>query len=369
MRKTYKFKLCKSKKNKYLNKQINVAGIIYNHCIALHKSYYRIFHKRPSVYTLQKHLAKLKKQPRYVFWNILPAHAIQNIPVRIERAYKLFFENLKKHKRCSPPKFKKIIKYKSFTYNMPGRNMIDGNKVKLAGRRSYKFFKSREIEGTIKEVTVKRDYLGDIYIFLSCEVKAPKVEVRTGKSAGFDFGLKTFLVGKDKNEDVISPLFFRQNANAIKAANKKLSRKQKGSRSRWKAKCELARLHRRITNLRNEFHWKTAEALCREYSTICLEDLNLKGMQKRYGRKISDLGFGDFIKILEYVASKNGTRIVKIGRFYPSSQLCHDCGYQNKAVKDTTIREWTCPSCGKHHDRDRNAAKNILSEGLRILSA
>ena len=141
------------------------------------------------------------------------------------------------------------------------------------------------------------------------------------------------------------------------------------SNNRRKARLALARLHRKATNQRNAFHWQLARNLCLKYAVICLEDLNMKWMQKGHGKKVGDYGFAEFLNILEYVAPQFSTRVVRVDRFYPSSQLCHDCGYKNEEVKDVSVYQWDCPQCGKHHNRDRNAAKNILSEGQRLLSA
>ena len=140
------------------------------------------------------------------------------------------------------------------------------------------------------------------------------------------------------------------------------------SHNREKARLELARLHRRVANQRRAFHWELARTLCKKYSIICLEDLNMKWMQMGHGKKVADYGFAELVSLLEYVSPKFGTTIVHIGKFFPSSQLCNACGFQNKEIKDVRIRAWDCPKCGTHHDRDRNAAKNIHEEGLRILS-
>ena len=118
--------------------------------------------------------------------------------------------------------------------------------------------------------------------------------------------------------------------------------------------------------MRRDFHWKTAQYLVGKYTLISIENLNLKAMQKRFGRKISDLGFADFVNKLKYEAQKTGSIVIEVGKFFPSSQLCSNCGYQNKELKDLRIRQWTCPKCGKHHDRDLNAAINIKKEGERI---
>ena len=365
--KTYAFKLYKSKRNRKLNKEINAAGIIYNHCIALHKRYYRLFRKSLSDNKLKKHLTKIRKLGRFSFLKEIGSQAVQDIAERIGRAYKLFFRNLKHNIRTAPPSFKKVRKYKSYTLKQAGWKLLGGNAIRI-GKQKYRYFKSREIEGRIKTVTVKRDALGDIYLYFVCETAGNEVLARTGKSVGFDFGLKKFLTGSD-GADIESPLFFKQNRNAIAKANKNLSRKQKGSNNRKKAGMALARVHKRTANQRSAFHWQLAGPLVGEYALICLEDLNLKVMQRRFGRKISDLGFADFVSKLKYMAGKTGSAVVEIDRYYPSSQMCSACGFQNKDIRNLKIRKWQCPHCGTDHDRDRNAAINILEEGEKIFFA
>ena len=145
-----------------------------------------------------------------------------------------------------------------------------------------------------------------------------------------------------------------------------MSRKKSQSHHE-RARLELARAYKKIYNQRRDFHYKTALELCREYGVICLETLNLKGMQKLWGRKISDLGFYSFVRILKYEAFKNGITIIEIPKYYPSSQICSECDYKNSDVKDLRVRSWRCPSCGAEHDRDINAAKNILRVGASTL--
>jgi len=362
--KTYCFKLYSSKKNRNLKNKINIAGIIYNHCIALYRRYYRLFHKSLNKFALQKHLTKLKRQEKFSYWNQIPSHAIQDITERVSRAYKLFFENLKRSVKTAPPRFQKVKKYKSFSYNMVGKNIIIANEIKIAGDY-YKFFKSREVKGNIKLLTIKRDSLGDLYVYVVSDESPAVVGTRSGKIVGFDFGLKTFLTSSDGNY-IESPLFFKESSGIIKKFSKKLSRKKSKSH-RERSRLELARAHKKIYNQRRDFHYKTALNLCREYAVICLETLNLKGMQKLWGRKISDLGFYSFVQILKYEAFKNGVKIIEIPKYYPSSQTCSECGYKNSEIKDLKIRTWKCPNCGIIHDRDINAAKNILRVGASTL--
>ena len=361
--KTFCFKLYKSERNNKLHKQINAAGLIYNHCIALHKRYYKVFHRTLNTNRLKVHLTKLKNISKFSYLLEIGSQAVQDVAERIGRAYNLFFRNLKRKIRCSPPGFKKVKRYKSFTLKQSGWKLDESTYTLTVNGQSYRYFQSRRISGKIKTVTIKRDSLGDIYVYLVTDAEVFEVITRTGKKVGYDFGLKKFLTASD-GADVESPLFFAQNSKLIKQANRKLSRKVKGSNNRWRAKLDLARKYKKSKNQRHDFHFKSARRLCIKYDTICIEDLNVKAMQKLYGRKIGDLAFSEFINILKYEASKFGTEIIEVNRYFASSQICHCCGEKNAEVKDLSIREWRCPKCGKKHDRDRNAAINILNEGL-----
>lgn len=275
---TYGFKLYRAGRNKKLHRQIDVACNIYNHCIALHRRYYRMFGKSLNVYALQKHLAKLKRTKRFSHWNKLGSQAIQNVTERIDRAYKLFFGNLKRHVRTTPPSFKSRRKYKSFTLKQKaGWKLLPGN-VLLLGKQKHKYHRSRDIEGIVKTVTIKRDSLGDLYVYFVCDCGNEAVNrTLTGQSAGFDFGLKMFLTASDGN-NVVSPLFFKQNADAVKRTNKKLSHKKLGSNNRRQARKDLARLHLHVANQRKDWQFKLARRLCETYDTICIvEDPHFGG--------------------------------------------------------------------------------------------
>jgi putative transposase len=372
--KTYSFKLYRSKRNKKLHRSIDIAGQIYNHLIALHKRYYRLYGKRLNVNKLMKHITKLKKRKRFAYWNRLGSQAIQDIAQRIDKAYKLFFKNRKRGIKTAPPSFKKVKKYKSFTLKQAGYWLLEGNKIVIMSN-TYKYSKSRDVEGKIKTLTVKRDPLGDIYIYLTCETEEAAVEPRSGKSVGLDFGLKKFLTASD-GKIIESPMFFKQGMKEIRKLNRILSRKEKGFNNYKKALLDLVRAYKKIANRRRDYHFKLAKKLAEEYALICIEDLNIKAMQRLWGRKVSDLGHSQFVNILKYQCSKTGTIVVEIPRFYPSSKTCSGCGYVLEDLP-LSVREWTCPACGVKHDRDLNAARNILrvgasnpwGEGVRPASA
>ena len=361
--KSYCFKLYRSKRNLKLHKQINLAGRIYNHCIALHRRYYKLFKKYIHKNILSKHITKLKKIEKFSYMKEIGSQAVQNVIERIDKAYQLFFRNIKQKLPCSSPKFKKIRNYKSFTLKQTGWKLDEDNYTLKINGQNYRFFQSRRISGKIKTVTIKRDSLDDIYIYVVTDAKDFKIETRTGKRVGFDFGLKNFLTASN-GKIISSPLFFEKNSKLLAKACKNLTHKKKGSNNRQKAKLALARLYKKIFNQRHDFHFKLARQLCLEYEEICIEDLNIKSMQKLHGRKISDLAFHSFVNILKYEATKFGITIIEVNRFFASSQICSNCGEKNSVIKDLKIRKWLCPKCGTFHDRDINAAINILNEGL-----
>jgi putative transposase len=362
---TYKFKLYRSKKNSRLHQQIDVAGLIYNHCIALHRRYYRLTGKHLNQYALMRHITKLKKLPRYAHWNLVGSQAIQDIVQRIEKAYKLFFGNRKHKIRTSPPSFKKVKKYSSFTLKQVGWKLLDGNKVYIQGR-VYKYSKSRDLPADIKTVTVKRDTLGNLWLHFVVEEEINQNhQAMTGNSAGFDFGLKTFLTTSD-GQEIASPLYYRQAMAELQAAQQNLARKVKFSGGWRKAKMVVARIYRRVVNRRRDWFFKLAHELTDRYDLLFFEDLSMKEMQALWGRKVSDLARSEFMRILRHVASIKGKIVHLIDRFYPSSKTCADCGYVYHELK-LSERRWVCVGCGVTHDRDHNAAINIQRVGASSL--
>jgi putative transposase len=355
--KTLKFKLYQSKRNKHLKRSINAAGVIYNHCIALHKRYYRMWGKHLNCAKLQSHIAKLRK--RKAFWQTVGSQAVQEICQRIEKAYQLFFKHHKKGVR--PPGFKKVRRYKSFTLKQAGYKFLGGNRIKI-GNRVYQYWNSREIEGTIKTLTIKRTTLGELFIVVVVDtVGELETKVETSRIAGFDFGLKTFLTCSDGTK-IESPQFLKQSLKAIKKASRQHSKKRKGSANRERARLNLVRKYEDVVNRRSDWFWKLAHELTDKFDILCFETLNLKGMQRLWGRKTSDIALGEFLQILEWVAKKKGKEVVFIDRWYPSSKTCSHCGHVLKDL-DLNTREWRCPSCQKVNDRDENAAKNICAVG------
>ncbi len=355
---TYKFQLYKNeKKSKCLDRMLREAAFVWNHSLALHKRYYRLYGKFIHKYTMQKHFAKRIKR------NLLHSQTTVEIIDRLDTAYNRFFKKIAKR----PPKFKKAKDFTSFVFKQGGY-CLNGNEFVINKiKKVYKFHKSREIEGNVKRISVKRSPLGRYYIVVVTDAK-PKSYSKThnGAAVGIDFGMKTYLTLSDSST-YQSPLFFKQYQSDLKTANRRFSKAKKGSNNRQRRKFELNKVYNNINNKRSDYQWKLAYELCKAYDYIFIEDLCMKGMQKRWGKKISDLSHATFVEKLQYIATKYDVVVHKIDRFYPSSKTC-ECGVVNKSLslKDRT---WICSECGFVNERDLLASRNILSEGIRSLES
>jgi putative transposase len=311
-------------------------------------------------------LSKLRNT-RNQHWKGLDSQAIQDITDRVERGYRLFFNALKTGNTTKrPPSFRKRAKYSSVTFKQSGYKYLQDNRIRI-GKHVYKFHFSREILGTTKTLTIKRDALGDIYLCFSCllDKEKPEVVVSLDKMAGFDVGFHTFLYSSDDKEYKM-PLHFKAALKKVRRAHKALSSKKKGSNSRKRAKLHLARVYRRIRRLRRESHLKLANRLLSTYDALFFEDLDLEGLRKRYGRKINDLGIASFIDICKHQATKKGKYVGQIDRYEPSSKKCSDCGWINEHLQ-LRDRSWNCIGCQRSHHRDFNAAKNVYRVGTSTL--
>lgn len=361
--KTYKYKLYNNKKNKYLVQQIEIASEIWNFCIAMRRMYYFVYGKTLKANDLKKYITKICKRRKWAHWHNLGSQAIQDVVERVDRAYKAYFDNKKKAHptKKSLPKFKKREMYKSFTLKQAGYK-FDGKGGVIINGKKYRYFDSRPLKGKVKTLTVKRDNLGDVYLFVVTQEGCNEILPRAGKAVGMDFGLKHFL-NLDDGSVIDSPEWYKASLKELQRIQRHISRCKPGSNNRKKAIKELDRIYRKICNQRTDWFFKAAYQLIADYAIICIENLNLAGMQKLWGRKINDIAFGEFVKILEWTASNCGTEVVKIDRFAPSSKRCSRCGYIYPKLT-LKQRQWDCPSCGTHHERDVNAAINICRMGL-----
>ena len=370
--KVYRFKAYSNAKDGVQDRLITRFGHVRNYAVGMAKNYYKHFGKTLTAFQLSNHIAKKKKKNCRTARMVegLPSQAVQECIGRVYKGYRNFFAYCKRKKvgkgteRVRPPKRVKAKFNKSYTLLQAGYK-IEGNHIILQGRK-YGFFKSQEIKGKVKRLTIKRDRSGDIWFIVLTDWNDGVGLPRTGRAAGYDFGLKMFLTRHD-GEQVQTPQFFKKNMKQLARLQKKLSSKQKGSNNRRKARIAVAKMHRRIEDCRNDWQWKTARKIVREFDVICIEDLNLDGMKRLWGKKVSDYGFAEFVSKLEWLAWKNDKEVRKVDRWLASSQNCSVCGHKNPDTKDLKVREWTCPHCGTKHDRDINAARNILMAGTSAI--
>lgn len=355
----YSFKLYRTDKTKYLDRMLGEAAWVWNLALAIQKRYYRMFKKYVGLYDMQKHFS-LRHKPTY-----LHSWTMQEIIERQDEAYMRFF----KHLSARPPKFRRAKDFTSIVFKLSGGYKLSDNRFTINKiRKTFKFSKSRDIEGNIKRVTVKRNRLGEYFMVVTTDaVSKPYVKSHNGAGVGMDFGLKHYLTISDRNT-VDCPLFLKDNLTEYRRLSRNLSKCQRDSSNRECRRKQLDRLLLDIKHKREDFQWKLSHDLCRRYDEIFLEDLNLTGMCRRWGRKMSDLAFGDFVLKLEYVASKYGVKVHKIDRFYPSSKTCSCCGYIYKELR-LSERSWVCPECHSFLDRDLNASINIYRKGVSDLGS
>jgi putative transposase len=227
-------------------------------------------------------------------------------------------------------------------------------------------------DGKLKTVTISRTPTGKYYASLLFETQQEEpTPVAEGKVAGIDLGIKEFAIVHDgkKCSRFPNPKHLSKHEKNLKRKQKKLARKQKGSQSREKAKKLVAKIHERVSNTRQDYLHKVSRKIVDNNQVVVVENLNIKGMVRNHklAKAISDVGWGMFVNFLDYKLKEKGGVLVEIDRWFPSSKLCSNCHYEMKSL-DLSIREWTCPKCGTHHDRDENASANIRAEGIRMLS-
>ena len=364
-----KHKLFHDKTLKRLHDDLNICGVVRNHFIALSMRYYRCYGKQGLSYAkMSKHLTKLKKLEKYQHWNIPYSWSLQNTIKRLSQSFREMKTLGRGH-----PQFKSCKKHKGMTFDgiqAPLEKVLDKHKhernhptyrIRLNGRW-YRFALHREIKGEITSVQVTRDALGDVYITLTEDYSEVIPEPKTGNAEGVDMGIKDFLTGSD-GQRYTSPMFYKQNAKKLRAAQKVLSHKVKGSKNRERARKQVARLHKKTENQRTDHHWKLAIALCRQFDILFFEDLNLEGMKRLWGKQVSDLAFGAFMRKLKHQSKKRIKSVLQIDKWTPSTKSCSICNHKNETLT-LADRHWTCPSCHTYLDRDQNAAINILKEGV-----
>ncbi len=361
--KTYRFRIYpNASQMELLAKHFGCTRFVYNYFLNQRQEQYKEEGESDNYYAQAKVLTELKKQEATSWLKEVNSQTLQFALRNLETAYTNFFQKRAKFPNYHSKKGKN-------TFTVPQFATIEDGKLWLPKFKSGIYIRlHREIKGKMGKVSLTKTPTGKYFVSVFT-IEEYQELAPTNKAVGVDLGLKDLLITSGC-EVFKNNRYTKRYERKLAKAQKHLSRKKKGSIGFENQKLKVARIHEKIANSRADYLHKCSISLVRRYDTICIEDLNVKGMERNHhlAKSITDASWGSFVSMLTYKAEWNGKKIVKIDRFFPSSQTCNVCGYVNKQTKDLSVREWECPVCHTHHNRDVNAAINILKLGLNNIS-